>query len=88
MRRQEESGLSARAFCVREMINTTSFYRWRGRLHKEGIGRSTKRKCEGGEFIEVGRIGVQDSMMTSGVVYPMEVKLDFGDGFTLTVRRG
>ena len=88
IRGQEESGLSARAFCVRESINPTSFYKWRGRIRQEGLGRVAKSKGRRAEFIEVGEIGVQDFVLAKGSKHSMEVRLDFGDGFTVTVRRG
>jgi hypothetical protein len=88
VRRQEESGQSARAFCVGESINLTSFYKWRGRILEEARAASPKAETHRNEFFEVGRIGGQDILTASDGVFPMEVRLDFGNGFTLTVRRG
>ena len=88
VRIQGESGLSARAFCVRESINPTSFYKWRRRIRKEGQCRPAELACRRDAFIEVGRIDTQDDLMLKGSAVPMEVKLDFGDGFTITVSRG
>ena len=100
VRRQEESGQSARAFCVGESINLTSFYKWRGRIRGEVRGEAPKGKVFRNEFFEVGRIDTQDDVMPNDGAHPMddvmpndgahpmEVKLDFGDGFTLTVHRG
>jgi hypothetical protein len=88
IRGHEKSGLSARAFCVRESINPTSFYKWRGRIRREGECRTAKLACRRDEFIEIGRISTQDEVMSKGAAHPIEVKLDFGDGFTVTVRRG
>lgn len=88
VRRQEESGQSARAFCVGDSINLTSFYKWRGRIREEVRVELPKAEERRDEFFEVGRIDTTDDAMAKETHCPMEVKLDFGDGFTLTVHRG
>jgi hypothetical protein len=65
-----------------------SFYKWRGRIREEVGGDAPKTEVPRNEFFEVGRIHTQDYVRPKSSPHPMEVKLDFGDGFTLTVHRG
>jgi hypothetical protein len=88
VRLQKKSGLSARAFCLRESINITSFYKWRGRIEKAVFGSEGKEDSLQSSFIDMGRLGSASSQLTACSIPSLEVTLNFGDGFTLTVRRG
>jgi transposase-like protein len=82
--RQEQSGLSARAFCEREGINAGSLYRWRSRL---GQTSAPEQKVQSGPvrtsasrgFIELGALGSSGSRF--------EVRLDLGGGLSLHLVR-
>jgi hypothetical protein len=88
VRLQEESGLSARAYCLRESIDPGSFYKWRGQIQKVALlSPSPSEGGSRGAFIDIGRIGSMNGRSSSGNGPPLEVTLDFGEGFTLTVRR-
>jgi putative transposase len=87
VRAQEKSGLSVQAFCLRESVGTASFYTWRRRLREMGTAAAAEEKTLGEPFIDLGRIGSGKRTMSLGA-HSLEVTLDFGEGFTLTVRRG
>lgn len=82
--RQEQSGLSARAFCEREGINAGSLYRWRCRLGRTSASgqtsesRPVRRNAPQG-FIDVGALGCSSSRF--------EVRLDLGGGLSLHLVR-
>ena len=86
--KQEKSGLSARAYCVRESIDSGLFYKWRGRIRKDNPDLSTGAERLRETFIEVGKIIGAGGQTPSGRERPLEISMDFGEGFTLTVRRG
>ena len=82
--KQEQSGLSARAFCRREAIGLSSFYQWRQRL-ADGGESSLKTHVE--SFIDMGRI--EGSMATAlSEARSLVVTLDLGGGTKLTLQRG
>lgn len=87
VRAQEESGLSVRAFCLRESVGTASFYTWRRRIRATASGSASEGRALRESFIDLGRIG--SGLRASGeMARSFEVRVDFGEGFTLTVRRG
>lgn len=86
--KQERSGLNARAYCVRESINPGLFYRWRRRLRKNVTDLSTGEENLRGTFIEVGNLAGTLGQAPTENERPLEISMDFGKGFTLTVRRG
>ena len=88
VREQEKSGLSARAFCIRETIDPVSFYKWRSQIRKTVSITSADTPLSGNAFIDMGKFGSQSWRQPSEEVRAIEVTMDFGGGFTLTVRRG
>ena len=87
VRLQEESGLNARAYCLQASIDPGSFYKWRGRIQKSALITRPTDKAHSA-FIDIGRIGSATTGNPSCNARPLEITLDFGEGFTLTVRRG
>ena len=85
---QQSSGLSARSYCLQETIPLGLFYKWRGRLQNTGGRPAPNENQEHGGFIDMGKLTTARRMKSSGGVGPLEVTLDFGDGFTVKVRRG
>jgi transposase-like protein len=81
---QEQSGLSARAFCRREAIGISSFYQWRRRL-SDGSEPSIETHEE--SFIDMGRIEESISAASFGA-RSLVVTLDLGNGTKLTLKRG
>ena len=73
---QEKSGLAARKYCSRKNICVSSFYQWRRRLSEKDES-----------FIDMGRLNTPD-VSASADESPWVVRLDFGDGFKLTIQRG
>lgn len=86
--RQNESGLSVRAFCEREGIKAVSLYGWRSRLRQEARGQSApepaprraRPKKAAAEFIDLGSLTSSRSRI--------EVRLDLGGGVLLHLVRG
>ena len=85
---QESSGLSARSYCLQETIPLGLFYKWRGRLQNAAGRPAANENQEHGGFIDMGKLTSTGRIKSSGGVGPLEVTLDFGDGLTVTVRRG
>ena len=85
---QESSGLSARSYCLQETIPLGLFYKWRGRLQNTGGRPSANENQEHGGFFDMGKLTSTRRIKSSGGVGSLEVTLDFGDGFTVTVCRG
>lgn len=84
MARFAESGLSVAAFCQRESISTSSFYRWRSLLgepsSREVVARSPLRaSASGAAFVDLG------TLPRSRV--PLELRLDLGGGVLLHLVR-
>jgi hypothetical protein len=82
--RFEESGLTARAFCVRERISRQSFYGWRARLGGESdqalVAKAAQLTSPASGFIDMGDIRSGGSRL--------EVRLDLGAGVVLSIARG
>jgi hypothetical protein len=75
-----ESGLTVQAFCQREAINVTSFYRWRSMLSgAQAESASHVAKTTTG-FVELGTLGASGSRF--------ELRLDLGGGVLLHLVRG
>jgi transposase-like protein len=90
--RQVSSGLSAQAFCARESINASSFYRWRALCvdaQRVGPGESrvsgreviAVRPRSQAQFVDLGSLGASSSSR-------LELRLDLGEGLLLTLVRG
>jgi transposase-like protein len=89
--RQARSGLSVPKFCAQESINPSSFYRWRGLLGdpqaRSGsdltageVARVQPRALRTqAKFVNLGSLGTSRSRV--------ELRLDLGDGFLLTLVR-
>lgn len=85
MARFADSGLAVDAFCQRESISTSSFYRWRSllgeALSREVVARSPLRAtARAAAFVDLG------TLPRSRV--PLELRLDLGDGVLLHLVRG
>lgn len=83
-RAQRASGLSVHAYCVREGINLSSFYRWRDRAGLERRSArcvAVKSSSAEGEFIALPTLPM--SPAASGLT----LKFDLGGGMSLTVSR-
>jgi putative transposase len=74
-----ESGLTVQAFCQREAINITSFYRWRSMLNGAQDASSPIAKTTTG-FVDLGTL--------SGSASRLELRLDLGGGVLLHLVRG
>ena len=93
MRRFGESGTTVSAFCAREGLSTSSFYRWRERLGSVGdAGGAAPRRAGRSElavppsaagFIDLGRLGEPTRDAGTGV----ELRLDLGGGVVLQIVR-
>lgn len=81
-RAQRASGLSVQAYCRREGLNLSSFYRWRRRValsHRVAQRRAmVKQDLPRDEFIPLAALP-----MSSGLT----LKFDLGGGIHLTVTR-
>lgn len=85
---QRQSKLSVQAFCRREGINLSSFYRWQSVLSSRGgelvSAEPSQARCVAGsspvsgEFIELGSMAAAPRV---------ELRFDFGNGVSLTVTR-
>lgn len=80
---QEQSGLTAKAYCEEKGVGLASFYAWRKRL-TGGTGPSRKKRD--GEFIELNQTGLAGSTPSERPAF--EAVLDLGDGISMTLRRG
>ena len=85
MARFAESGLSVDAFCQRESISASSFYRWRA-LPSNSSPREVATRGRSGVvpstagFVELGTL--------QGARQPLELRLDLGGGVLLHLVRG
>jgi transposase-like protein len=75
-----ESGLTVQAFCQREAINVTSFYRWRSMLSgvRDEPPSPVAERTTG--FVELGTL--------NSSVSRFELRLDLGGGVLLHLVRG
>jgi len=68
--RQASSGLTVQAFCARESINTSSFYRWRGLSVDAQVTGTEVVKVPlprtRAEFVDLGSLGTRRSMSFDG----------------------
>jgi hypothetical protein len=81
---QRQSGLSVQAYCRREGIALSRFYRWRG-IAEGGRGQlssSTRvpERASAESFIDLGLVSAAGGAR-------LELKFDLGGGMTLTVTR-
>jgi len=84
--RWRSSGLSVEAFCRLEGITRSGFYRWRsllgsGSTLRRGVVRADA-QAQGG-FVDLGALGARTRAGGR-----LELRLDLGDGFVLTLVRG
>lgn len=82
------SGLTVQAFCRREAVSTTSFYRWRSVLEAAPAGEEPVRKVSTAavasdtpEFVDLGTLRPTRSSRC-------ELRLDLGGGVALHLVRG
>jgi putative transposase len=79
MARFAESELSVEAFCRRESISPSSFYRWRSLLG-DRAPRASRRSHSAAEFVELGALPASRERL--------ELRFDLGGGVVLHVVRG
>ena len=76
------SGMGVEAFCQREAISATSFYRWRSRLSHGGDGGA----FEGGEtasaFVDLGTLNGESAPRAQ-----FDLRVDLGNGLILRLMR-
>lgn len=82
------SGLTVQAFCRREAVSTTSFYRWRSVLEAAPAGTEPARKVPiaataspTADFVDLGPLRPTTSS-------PCELRVDLGGGVLLHLVRG
>jgi hypothetical protein len=84
LRRFEESGLTALAFCAQERISTKSLRRWQLRLADDSdqslVAKAAPLLNKPGGFIDLG------DLRSGGSRY--EVRLELGAGIVLSIARG
>ena len=83
-----ESGLSVRAFCVREGISDSSLNRWRQRLHDSAARRPAAKQgamVARGGFVDLGTLSTPAGASKSERI---ELRLDLGGGLMLHLVRG
>ena len=83
--RFSHSDMTVGAFCERERVCLSSFYRWRSILGSNGgeptaVDRATTVVQRPAHFVDLGSLGAGGSRL--------EVRLDLGGGLTLSVVRG
>jgi hypothetical protein len=93
MLRFGEAGTTVSAFCAREGLSTSSFYRWRERLDSVGdAGGAAPRRGGRSElavqptaagFIDLGHLGGPPRDVGAG----LELRLDLGGGVVLQIVR-
>lgn len=85
MSRFADSGLSVEAFCQRESISTSSFYRWRSLLGDP----ASREVATLGTLSAAGRAAAFVELGTlPRARVPLELHLDLGDGVLLHLVRG
>jgi hypothetical protein len=72
---QAASGIPVSAFCARKGLSAASFYQWRSRLG----GGSAVSGVSSEAFVDLGALGGGGRF---------ELRLDFGHGVTLALKRG
>ena len=92
MLRFGESGTTVSAFCAREGLSTSSFYRWRERLGSSDDAAAAVRPGRRSElslpstasgFIDLGRLAGPSHEAGAG----LELRLDLGGGVVLQIVR-
>ena len=93
MLRFDDAGTTVSAFCAREGLSTSSFYRWRERLGwAVGAGGAAPRRSgrselavqpTGAGFIDLGHLATPPRDAGAGV----ELRLDLGGGVVLQIWR-
>lgn len=84
------SGKTAEAFCRDEAVSTASFYGWRARLRARG-GDPVPAPSVAAPFIDLGTMAgigsVESRPASTASPTGVEVRIDLGDGVTLTIAR-
>lgn len=90
MRRFDAAATPVDAFCAREGLSSSSFYRWRERLQRDGAPAKVPRTRASGiavaapsGFIELGELAHATRRTETGV----HVRLDLGSGLVLQITR-
>ncbi|MCB1930530.1 MAG: transposase [Rhodocyclaceae bacterium] len=80
LKRLDQSGLSAAAFCRREGLCSSSLYRWRRQLSESPAEQELRdQDVESGAFVDLGPLTGAGRL---------ELKLDLGGGILLHLVRG
>jgi transposase-like protein len=89
--RQASSGLSVQAFCTRESINTSSFYRWRRVAGDPQVATTHERGVAASEVVRVPPLTAQSEFVDLGSLASrrsrIELRFDLGEGLLLTMMR-
>lgn len=78
--RFDKSGLGVDAFCQREAISATSFYRWRTLLRNENV--EEEHSDNAPPFVDLGTLTAATPSRPK-----FDLKLELGDGLTLHLAR-
>jgi transposase-like protein len=82
---QRASGLSVQAYCLREGINLSSFYRWRDRA--EPVRGPARRAAAVRQTPKTGEFIALPALPMSTATSSLTLKFDLGGGLSLTVSR-
>jgi len=90
LRRFDAAATPVDEFCAREGLSSSSFYRWRERLRRDGVPAKVSRTRASGiavpapsGFIELGDLAHATRRTETGV----HVRLDLGSGLVLQITR-
>ena len=90
LRRFEAAATTVEAFCAREGLSSSSFYRWRERLQRDGAPAKAPRTRASGiavpapsGFIELGDLAHAQCRTQAG----LQVRLELGGGLVLQITR-
>jgi hypothetical protein len=92
--RFDSARLSVDAFCRREGLCRSSFNRWRARLRPEGRGVALPKRgatpASSPPFVDLGMLGAATGSAVPTAAVPasaVELRIELGDGITLTLSR-
>ena len=76
------SGMGVEAFCQREAISATSFYRWRSRVCRGGDGGALEGVETASAFVDLGTLKYESAPRAQ-----LDLRVDLGDGLVLHLVR-
>ena len=84
--KQAASGLSARAYCRRESLNSHSFYQWRSFFRNESSDKKNENNQDDAMFINMGNLEELASVPMESTK-SLTVIVDLGEGQQLTLKK-